>query len=284
MSLTDRIQQLSTKHGHTFASIERAVELGRGTIRKWDDNIPSADKLHKVAKMLLTTSEWLLDGIETVADSTQSSASVKTKLEHLLLENFRDLNDKQQRRLINATARALPENEYDKKIQPAADLSNTPMPAPKQKNKASPAVMSVPAAAPPPDPAPYDEEPTVDMPVYELRVSAGSGNLWCDEFFETIPFKASEIPDRADFAMRISGDSMEPRILDKSLVWVKKCPWVEDGQIGVFVHDGEVYCKKFKIDPNDRDIAYLLSLNDTEYEPIKVERDDDFGVIGKVLF
>ena len=62
MTLTERIKLLSAPLNHTFASIERKLEFGQGTIRKWDTNIPSADKLLKVAQLLDTTTDWLLTG------------------------------------------------------------------------------------------------------------------------------------------------------------------------------------------------------------------------------
>lgn len=46
----------------TFASIEREIGIGRGTIRKWDMNCPAADKLLKVANLLNTTMDYLMTG------------------------------------------------------------------------------------------------------------------------------------------------------------------------------------------------------------------------------
>ena len=46
----------------TFASIEREIGIGRGTIRKWDTNCPAADRLLKVANLLNTTTDFLLTG------------------------------------------------------------------------------------------------------------------------------------------------------------------------------------------------------------------------------
>lgn len=62
MTLTDRIRQLAEQNNMTFASIERELNFGRGTIRKWDINCPSADKLLKVANLLHTTVDYLLTG------------------------------------------------------------------------------------------------------------------------------------------------------------------------------------------------------------------------------
>jgi len=62
MTLTERIKLVCTPLNHTFASIERELKFGQGTIRKWDNSIPSADKLLKVAQLLNTSTDWLLTG------------------------------------------------------------------------------------------------------------------------------------------------------------------------------------------------------------------------------
>ena len=58
----DRIKSLAEPLNMTFASIERDVGIGRGTIRKWDTNCPAADRLLKVANLLNTTTDFLLTG------------------------------------------------------------------------------------------------------------------------------------------------------------------------------------------------------------------------------
>lgn len=60
--LTDRIKSLAEPLNMTFASIERDVGIGRGTIRKWDTNCPAADRLLRVANLLNTTTDFLLTG------------------------------------------------------------------------------------------------------------------------------------------------------------------------------------------------------------------------------
>jgi transcriptional regulator with XRE-family HTH domain len=60
--LTERIKMLAEPLHMTFASIERDIGIGRGTIRKWDMNCPAADKLLKVANLLGTTMDYLMTG------------------------------------------------------------------------------------------------------------------------------------------------------------------------------------------------------------------------------
>ena len=62
MTLTERIKDVAAPLGHSFASIEREANFGRGTIRKWDTNVPSADKLLKVATILNTSMDYLMSG------------------------------------------------------------------------------------------------------------------------------------------------------------------------------------------------------------------------------
>lgn len=68
--LTERIKLLAEPLHMTFASIERDIGIGRGTIRKWDTNCPAADKLLKVANLLNTTMDFLMTGNSCDESST----------------------------------------------------------------------------------------------------------------------------------------------------------------------------------------------------------------------
>ncbi len=62
MTLTERIKKLADLNSMTFASLEREAQIGRGTIRKWDTNCPSADKLQRIAEILTWSMDYLMDG------------------------------------------------------------------------------------------------------------------------------------------------------------------------------------------------------------------------------
>ena len=121
----------------------------------------------------------------------------------------------------------------------------------------------------------------IEIPICELLITAGLGNYWDNISFEMMPFRPDEVPDKADLGVRISGNSMEPKISDGDIVWVKECSQVENGEIGIFIFDGDAYCKKLKKDTKKR-LLYLVSLN-PDYDPIKVGPDDRFYTIGRVL-
>ena len=54
-----------------------------------------------------------------------------------------------------------------------------------------------------------------------MPVSAGTGKFLDNDSYEEVEV-GSEVPETADFGVRISGDSMMPRYLDKQIVWIQK--------------------------------------------------------------
>lgn len=60
MTLLDRIKQLCEQKGETLASLERRMDFGNGTIRRWGDTTPSGDKLAKVADFFNVSVDYLL--------------------------------------------------------------------------------------------------------------------------------------------------------------------------------------------------------------------------------
>jgi phage repressor protein C with HTH and peptisase S24 domain len=116
------------------------------------------------------------------------------------------------------------------------------------------------------------------LPLYEEPVSAGVGNFLTGDCFETITV-GSEVPANADFGVRVSGNSMEPRFINGQIVFVHQQNLLENGEIGIFLLDGEAYIKKLQNDENGR---FLISLN-KDYEPLLIEEHSEFSVLGKVI-
>lgn len=92
--------------------------------------------------------------------------------------------------------------------------------------------------------------------------------------FETVGL--TETPPRsADFLVRISGDSMEPKFSDDDKVYIQRKDAINEGEIGLFYLDGDVYIKKQGYDA-------LISLN-PKYDPIPVSEHSSSKCFGKVL-
>jgi phage repressor protein C with HTH and peptisase S24 domain len=88
-----------------------------------------------------------------------------------------------------------------------------------------------------------------------------------------------EIPYGADFGIRISGESMEPTIMNDSIVWVKKMDAVDNGDIGIFIYANGAVCKQLYYDNRN---VLLKSINPA-FEPINVTGDDSLKTVGRVL-
>ena len=113
------------------------------------------------------------------------------------------------------------------------------------------------------------------IPLYDLPVSAGIGEYLDGDATESVSITVSESTSAADFALRISGNSMEPKYHDGDVLLVQNAEGVEVGEAGIFVLDGAGY---FKVYGGD----CLISLN-PEYGRIMLKDFENVSCIGKVL-
>lgn len=115
------------------------------------------------------------------------------------------------------------------------------------------------------------------IPLYEIPLSAGLGENMLDN---DIPFVEYETDvEDGDFALHVSGDSMEPNIPNGSIVVLKKQGEIADGITGAFFLNGEVYCKKLL----HKDGKVFLCSDNTEYQPIEIHEEDTLKAYGKIV-
>ena len=95
------------------------------------------------------------------------------------------------------------------------------------------------------------------IPLYRSPAAAGYAAPVFGEDFDYLDV-TGDVPQGADFAVRIQGDSMEPYIKDGSVVYVNRDPLV-NGDVGIFCVDGDMLCKQYLRDPLG--MVYLFSLN-----------------------
>lgn len=115
----------------------------------------------------------------------------------------------------------------------------------------------------------------ITRPYYAVSVSAGFGNP-----LDEPPEDEIEIPDtpehrRGDYVVRVSGDSMTPAFEDGDRVLVEKNARVDEGDIGIFVLNGESFIKKQGVDE-------LISLNPA-YTPRHYGPADSITCCGRVI-
>ena len=124
---------------------------------------------------------------------------------------------------------------------------------------------------------------SISIPVY-ARVAAGLPLEATEDIIdrEEIPEALAGLGDY--YALRIKGDSMEPRILDGDVVIVRKQEDADDGQIVIaLVNGNDAVCKRLR---KYKDGIALVSNNPT-YEPMYFSANDTqdipVRIIGRVV-
>lgn len=113
--------------------------------------------------------------------------------------------------------------------------------------------------------------------LYDLPVSAGLGNFLTDEHITYSEITTTN--RKADYAVKISGDSMEPNYHDGDILLIKKQNTLHNGELGIFLYDDEVRFKKYE--KNKKQIS-LISLN-KNYTPIDIATNRRLIILGLVL-
>ena len=130
-------------------------------------------------------------------------------------------------------------------------------------------------------PKPKRSGPMVELSVYDQPAAAGLGNYLDEPDSHIEQYPPSVLPDGIDFGIVISGDSMEPKIHNGGTVFVKAQLSIEPGKIGIFVLNGQAYCKKLMVDRENQKVR-LVSLN-PKYDDIIVGEFDELRTVGRVL-
>lgn len=111
---------------------------------------------------------------------------------------------------------------------------------------------------------------------FDMPASAGTGEwLGDDSSYSIINVPLTDESRRADFIIRVAGDSMDPKFHDGDKLLILEAQTLDVGDIGVFVLNGESYVKKLG---NSK----LISINPA-YGDIPYDKNDTISVVGKVI-
>ena len=111
--------------------------------------------------------------------------------------------------------------------------------------------------------------------LFDTAASAGTGTYLSESSATDISVYSNPITDAADFAVRVSGDSMMPKYHNGDILLVEQTEQVGEGELGIFTVDGEAFFKKYG---GDR----LISLN-PEYKDIPIGAYNDVHCFGRVI-
>ena len=249
MTLGERIKSAREALQMTQEELGALCNTTKQTIFKYETgivtNIP-LDRLELLSEKLGVTPGWLTGWGSDLPPLPEKLGE--------LAEPFGKLNDAGQEKVIGYAADLVSWGRYARP-EPAKII-----PFPKAKRR---------------------RDGFVEFKVYDQPAAAGLGNYIDTPDFAVEQYPAALTPEGAEFGVRISGDSMEPDIPNGCTVFVRPTPAVDPGDIGIFVYDGQAYCKKLIADQRERK-AKLRSLN-PKYGDIVVEDETRMRTLGRVL-
>lgn len=252
--------RLCKTNGTTPTALALKLGLSKGNTTSWrKGGNPSAEILIKIADELNCTVDTLLG-----RNITSSYSNDENKLIYF----FNQLNTHDKGKIIER-AETLVEITAERAAQEAEKISKEKK---KVAEKSEPVIVA-PAAD---EASEQDGERLIEIRHSVYKVSAGYGfELDEGDNWETIEISDTPEARRADYALTISGDSMEPVYYDGDIVLVKMQDTVEIGQIGIFILDGSGYIKKYCGD-------HLVSLNE-DYDDIPLSDYEDVRCSGRVI-
>jgi len=130
---------------------------------------------------------------------------------------------------------------------------------------------------------PLEESYLIDLPVYG-RIAAGEPMTAIQDveehmLMDTRFFNMNGYTKEDFFFLRIKGTSMEPTIMDKDLVLVRKQPTVENNEIAAVMCDNEDATVKRVMVAGDKIILH----SDNKEKPPMIFNCSDCQIIGKVI-
>lgn len=240
----DNLKQVCDSKKLKITPIVEECGGAKGSISNWKKGAaPNSDIVAKLSVRLNVSTDFLIFGEEKSPSAEQTAKEQLAPDEQELLDNYRKLSEHDKGKVIGK-AETLAELVSEQQLRaPVSEPVNTPM---------------------------------IKIAFMDIPVSAGFGeplDVEVCENYITVPDTPTS--RRADFSVRVSGDSMEPEFSDGDILLVEKTEVINKGEIGIFVVDGSGYVKKYG---KDR----LISLND-DYEDIELKRYNSCCCQGRVI-
>lgn len=249
MEFGNRLKTLRLRANLTQKDLAGIIGVSVPTVQFWENGTkkPSMGAIISLSAALRVSADTLL-GISAQAASI---SAVLSNAEKNLLDDFRslDLHGKRLVRAVCGLERARAESQAQVKK-----------------------VIEFPKAA--------SER---FIPHYTTPSAAGISVPLDGSDFEMM-LVTEDMPDDADCAVNIQGNSMAPYINDGDMVYVKKDVELTVGDVGIFCVDGAMYCKQYYL---EEDGSLLLVSANPELRQTNVHVSADSGqsvfVYGKVL-
>ncbi len=263
MGNSELILNFIEKQNTSCYKVVQSTGISESTFSKWKVKPTSKVDLsivQKIAVYFNTTVDSILD-----CNQPKSCGLFLSDDEFELFKSFNKLSDKDKVKVMER-AETLAELAAERAAKKrAAEPPKKPI------------KIAEPVADELPDDEPEKQEEDEDFYVdlCSLPASAGSGVQLDEGYIEPLRIKPTPIAERANYAVRVSGNSMEPKYSDGDIVLVETCPDIDIGEIGIFIVNDQGYIKK-------RGEDRLISLN-PECEDAYFHEGDVVRCRGRVL-
>ncbi len=270
MDYIERIKRIKSEKKITNDRLSELTGIPLGTLSKILAGISDSPKLSNIvaiAEALECSLDYIVSGV------SQNTNNYTLSFEEIeLIEDFRslDVHSRELTKMVIAKEKqrnvSLGTAVISAKKTSSASIAKTEQGAPKAETKILPSIGSVGTSS---------GTGKRSLLLYNLPVSAGPGVYLDDSTAEDILIPDGEKTRMADFALRISGNSMEPKYHDGDVLLVQDSDSVEVGELGIFILDGNGYFKKYGGD-------CLISLN-PEYGDILLKEYAEAVCCGRVV-
>ena len=263
MEYIDRIKKIKSQKKITNEQLSDMTGIPLGTLSKIMAEISDSPKFSNVlaiCKALDCSVNYIVTGEpDNENNYTLESGEIR------LIENYRKL-DTHGRELV-----ALVLNKESERItKESYGIGVESVPVTKSAKVLSPVstkVAYIPSAS--------SDGGRRSIPLYEMPVSAGLG-LYLDEgSVDDINIPNTAKTQDAKYALRIRGDSMEPKYHSGDILLIQETESVEVGELGIFALNGDGFFKQYG---GDR----LISFNE-KYGDIMLKDFERAECIGKVI-
>lgn len=253
MDFGQRLKNLRIERGYTQKELGLTIGVSVVAIRSWEKNAkkPAMDALLSLGHAFNVSMDTLMDfHIGNVSNSTL----ILSQAEKSLLRNYQLLDSHGKKAVDTICA-----------LEVERVSSDQQKPEPRK-------IINI------------EEVKAVRyMPHYTSPSAAGFSVPLDGADFSMMPVDDS-VPDVADYAVDIQGNSMEPYIHDGDMVYVQKDAELSVGDVGIFCVNGAMYCKQYYLD-DERNLVLVSANPDLRESNIHVSADSGFSVTvcGKVL-
>lgn len=246
MAFKDRLKEARLNNGMTQEQVAEKIGVAKSTFTGYEkgNSEPSMYTISKIMHVLKIDANFLWQ------DEMGSNYPMKVSLEELeYIKKYRSLDDP-GRSHVNTVLQW----ECDR-VKKFDELSSQPA-----------AIISI------------EDHPGAAKRLIEYfhSVSAGSGVfILGNEVVDHIEIPATPENRNVDYAIKVSGNSMEPDYHDGDTVLVSQKQEMQYGDVGIFVINGSAYIKEYGKDE-------LISRN-PDFDNISVSEYDNIVCMGKVI-